>query len=78
MAEIGIKEFKSTTSAVIHRVEGGAACVITRRGRPVAVLLPVEEAEDLVLANADEFRTLRLEARSAYSKDRTLRLDDMG
>ena len=55
MAEIGVKELKSTASAVIDRVEGGAAYVVTRRGRPAAVLLPVEEAEDLVLANADEY-----------------------
>ena len=53
MAEIGVKELKSTASAVIDRVEGGAAYVVTKRGRPAAVLLPVEEAADLVLANAD-------------------------
>ena len=55
MAEIGLKELKATASAVIDRVEGGAAFVVTRRGRPAAVLMPVDEAEDLVLANADEY-----------------------
>jgi prevent-host-death family protein len=53
MAEVGIKELKATASTVIDEVEGGAAYVVTKRGRPAAVLLPVEEAEDLVLANAD-------------------------
>ena len=67
MAEIGLKELKATASAVIERVEGGAAYVVTKRGRPAAVLLPVEEAEDLVLANADEYLRMRLAARRTTS-----------
>ena len=77
MAEIGVKEFKTRASAVIDRVEGGAAYVITKRGRPAAVLLPVEEAEDLVLANADEYVRLRREARGAYAKGRTINLREL-
>ena len=73
-----IKELKSTASAVIDRVEGGAAYVITRRGRPAAVLLPVEEAEDLVLANAGEYVRVRRAARAAYREGRTVRLEDLG
>ncbi len=78
MAEIGIKELKTTASSVIDRVEAGAAYVITKRGRPAAVLLPVDEAEDLVLANADEYLRLRREARAAYAKGRTTSLRDLG
>jgi len=77
VAEIGVKELKSTASAVIERVEGGAAYVVTKRGRPAAVLLPVDEAEDLVLANADEYIKLRREARSAYAKGRTVKLAEL-
>jgi prevent-host-death family protein len=77
VAEIGIKELKTTASAVIDRVEAGAAYVITKRGRPAAVLLPVDEAEDLVLANADEYVRLRREARTAYTKGRTTSLRDL-
>lgn len=77
MAEIGIKELKTTASAVIDRVEAGAAYVITKRGRPAAVLLPVEEAEDLVLANADEYIRLRRDARAAYARGRTINLRDL-
>jgi antitoxin (DNA-binding transcriptional repressor) of toxin-antitoxin stability system len=33
MAEIGIKELKATTSAVIDKVEGGSAYVVTKRGQ---------------------------------------------
>ena len=78
MAEIGVKEFKAIASAVIDRVEGGAAYVITKRGRPAAVLLPVEEAEDLVLANTDEYVRMRREAHAAYAKGRTVNLRDLG
>jgi prevent-host-death family protein len=77
VAEIGIKELKTTASAVIGRVEGGAAYVVTKRGRPAAVLLPIEEAEDLVLANADEYLSMRREARRAYAKGRTVPLADL-
>jgi prevent-host-death family protein len=75
MAEIGVKELKATASAVIDEVESGAAYVVTRRGRPAAVLLPVEEAEDLVLANADEYLRMRRQARNAYAKGRSTALE---
>ena len=78
MAEIGVKAFRATASAVIDRVEGGAAYVVTKRGRPVAVLLPIEEAEDLVLANADEYVRMRRRARAARAKGRTTNLKDLG
>ena len=74
MAEIGLKELKATASAVIEQVEAGTAYVVTKRGRPAAVLLPIEEAEDLVLANADEYLRMRREARAAYAKGRTTSL----
>ena len=77
MAEIGVKELKATASAVIDKVEGGGAYVVTKRGRPAAVLLPIEEAEDLVLANADEYVRMRREARAAYASGRTTRLAEL-
>jgi prevent-host-death family protein len=77
MAEIGVKALKATASAVIDEVEGGAAYVVTKRGRPAAVLMPIEEAEDLVLANADEYVRLRKAARAAHAKGRTTNLKDL-
>jgi prevent-host-death family protein len=77
VAEIGIKELKASASAVIERVESGSAYVVTRRGRPAAVLMPIEEAEDLVLANADEFVRLRREARRAHAEGRTIDLSEL-
>ncbi len=78
MAEIGIKDLKATASAVIEEVEGGTAYVVTTRGRPAAVLLPIEEAEDLVLANADAYVRMRRAGRAAYAKGRSVPLRDLG
>jgi len=77
MAEIGIKELKAAASQVIDEVEGGAAYVVTKRGRPAAVLLPIDEAEDIVLANAGEFVRMRRQGRTAYKAGRTTRLRDL-
>lgn len=71
MAEIGIKELKSGASRVIEEVSGGRSYVVTKRGRPAAVIMPIEEAEDLVLANAEEFVNMRRSARAAYRKGRS-------
>lgn len=78
MAEIGIKELKASASAVIEDVEGGTAYVVTKRGRPAAVLLPIDEAEDLVLANADAYIRMRRQGRVAYAKGRAVRLSELG
>lgn len=77
MAEIGIKELKATASGVIDEVERGAAYIVTKRGRPAAVLLPIEEAEDLVLAHADELIRMRRQARAAYARGRAVSLRDL-
>ena len=77
MAEIGIKELKAAASRVIDEVEGGAAYIVTKRGRPAAVLLPIDEAEDVVLANAGELIRLRRQGRAAYKAGRTTKLRDL-
>lgn len=77
MAKIGVKELKVTASAVIEKVEGGTPYVVTRRGRPAAVLLPVEDARDAVLATADEYVRMRREAREEHRLGRTISLDDL-
>jgi prevent-host-death family protein len=77
MAEIGVKQLKATASTVIKEVEAGATYVITQRGRPAAVLLPIDEAGDLVLANADEYVRMRREARAAYAAGRSTKLEDL-
>jgi prevent-host-death family protein len=71
MAEISVTELKATASAVIGTVEDGAMYLVTKRGRPVAVLLPTEEAEELVLASADEYSRMRRRARMAHARGRS-------
>lgn len=77
MAEIGIKELKSGASRVIDEVAAGRSYVITKRGRPTAVIVPIEEAEDLVLANAEEFIAMRRRAREAYRGGRSKPLSEI-
>lgn len=46
MAEIGIRDLKAQASRVLEEVRSrGARYVITKRGRPVGVLLPLESGE---------------------------------
>ena len=71
MAEIGIKELKSGASRVVDEVAAGRSYVITKRGQPAAVLMPIDEAEDHVLANAEEFISMRRRAREAYRRGRS-------
>lgn len=77
MAEIGIKALKAHASEIVSEVEEGGAYVVTRRGRPAAVLIPVEEAEDAVLSNADEFIRMRRRARSDHKKGRSVSIGDL-
>jgi len=46
------------------------------RRTAASVLLPIDEAEDIVLANADEFVRMRRQGRTAYKARRTTRLRD--
>lgn len=78
MAEIGLKELKAIASQVIDEVEAGARYVVTKRGRPAAAIVPIEDAEDLVLANAEEFIRMRRRGRRAYVGKRASRLGTIG
>jgi prevent-host-death family protein len=46
MADIGIRELKTHASEIVRKVkEEGRRYVVTRHGRPVAVIVPIEEAQ---------------------------------
>jgi prevent-host-death family protein len=45
MREIGVRELKAKLSSVLSRVERGERVRITRRGRPIADIVPVESPE---------------------------------
>lgn len=40
MREIGVRELKATLSDVLRQVDGGEPIRVTRRGRPVADIVP--------------------------------------
>jgi prevent-host-death family protein len=44
MLEIGVLQAKNKLSALLDEVEAGAEITITRRGRPIARLVPVPSA----------------------------------
>jgi len=77
MAEIGIKDLKSGVSRIVDEVEGGRSYVVTKRGRPAAVLVPIDEAEDLVLASAEEFISMRRQARDAYRRGASKSIEEI-
>jgi prevent-host-death family protein len=77
MAEIGIKDLKSGASRVIDEVAAGKSYVVTKRGRPAAVIVPLDEAEDLVLAYAEEYVAMRRRAREAYRRGHTVNLSEL-
>jgi prevent-host-death family protein len=77
MAEIGLKEFKASASRVIAEVEAGASYVVTKRGRLAAAIVPIEYAENLVLAHAEEFIRMRRRGRRAYVETEGSRLEEI-
>lgn len=52
MREIGAFEAKNTLGALLDRVERGEEIIISRRGKPVARLVPSGSGTDLVAARA--------------------------
>ena len=73
MASVGIRDLKAHASDIVERAEAGEAFLVTRRGKPVAVVLPFGvDAEDLILANARAFVKLREKARGELRKRQTV------
>ncbi len=58
MSTVGVRELARHTSSIINDIEQSKEpTLVTRRGRPVVYMLPVdsEEFEDFLLANAAQF-----------------------
>ena len=52
MKEVGAFEAKNKLSALLEEVERGGEVVITRRGKPVAKLVPIDAGHDRARAHA--------------------------
>lgn len=60
MREVGAFEAKTHLSELIAAVEAGETVMITRRGRPVARLVPVEAQSTSRVAAVERIRHLRI------------------
>lgn len=47
MASVGVRQLRQQASELLRRVEAGETIEVTDRGRPVAVLAPLPEADPL-------------------------------
>jgi antitoxin (DNA-binding transcriptional repressor) of toxin-antitoxin stability system len=79
MAIITMRELLRAPNEAFERIDEGEACVVTRRGRPVAALVPIDEseAEKFILAAAPEFARDRNAAEHAHEEGRTTPLADV-
>jgi prevent-host-death family protein len=59
MREVGAFEAKTHLSELIAAVEAGETVMITRRGRPVARLMPVEDQRSTRATALERIRSLR-------------------
>lgn len=74
---ISIRELRNRLTQVLRDIEeDGEPVVVTRRGRPTALILPIDtpEAEDFVLANAPEIVASLREADRDLRAGRTITL----
>jgi prevent-host-death family protein len=80
MSTIGVRELARHASSIINDIEQKKEpALITRRGRPVAYMLPVDSAEfeDFVLAHAPQFIEGMAEADVELATGETVSLADV-
>jgi len=71
MPSIGVRELKNRASEIIRRVrEEQAPYIITLRGKPSAMIIPLEEdeVEDYIIAHHPYFVMMRDKARKEISR----------
>ncbi len=69
MVMVSIKELHNETSEVIRRTQKQGPVIVTRHGKPVAIIQPLteEELEDFVLLHHPKFRKGLEEALEDYA-----------
>jgi antitoxin Phd len=58
MRTLGLRDAKASLSAVIEAAERGEATIITKHGRPAAVVVPMEQAKRIYPADRPSFVSL--------------------
>jgi antitoxin Phd len=73
MKTLRLREAKATLSAVVDAAERGEATLITRNGRPAAVVTSVEDASKLYPVRRPSFASLltSLPVDAEFSRDET-------
>ena len=77
---VSIRDLANKASAVVDEVaKSGKPAVVTKRGKPVAAVVPIDPdaLDDWVLANAPEYVKARREADRDLANGRTVSLDDL-
>lgn len=72
---VGIRDLKNRVTEILRTAEErGSAVVVTRHGRPAALILPIgsPEADDYILAHAPEIVASLREAESDLREGRTV------
>jgi prevent-host-death family protein len=80
MQTYGIRELQRRSSEIVYELERSRRpALVTRHGKPVAVLSPIDEdaLEDFILANAPEYVASMAEAEADARNGRTRSLDDV-
>jgi len=80
MAAVNVRELARNTSKVIDDVERlKRPAIITRSGRPVAAVVPIdfEALEDWILANAPEFVEGMRQADEEFRRGETISMDEL-
>lgn len=72
MLEVGSFEAKNKLSALLDAVERGGEVIITRRGKPVAKLVPASAGHDRAAAQAAARRIVELRKGVTLGPDVTL------
>jgi prevent-host-death family protein len=78
MREVGAFEAKTHLSELLAAVEAGEEVLITRRGKPVARLVPVGTRKPDYTAVMDEVRAFREEAATGWTIEEILSARDKG
>lgn len=70
MPTVKVRELSQRTSEVLRQAHAAGRVLVTRRGRPYAMIVAVEDDswEDLVIARDPELRAMIAEARAARER----------
>ncbi len=79
MTAVKVTDLKDRATQIMRDVERGREYVVTKRGRPIAVILPTaaDELEDWVLANHPEAVRRRREAEARIAAGDFARAADL-